>query len=61
MDRRKRKKYTPSEERLEIIAEEEEGINNDLFRDYFKYQNPSHMYKNLNSTKTQKKIKVKQI
>ena len=51
----KGKEYTPSEERSEIIAEEEEGISNDLFRDYFKYQNPCHLYKNLNSTKKHRK------
>ena len=58
-DRRKREKYTPSEERSEIIAEEEEeGINNDLFRDSLKYQNSSHIYKNLNSTKSAERNQI---
>ena len=57
MERRKREKYTPSEERSEIIAEEE-GINNDLFRDSLKYQNPSHMYENLNSTKSAERNQI---
>ena len=50
-EQEKGKEYTPSEKRSEIIPEEEEGISNDLFRDYFKYQNPCHLYKTLNSTK----------
>ena len=43
-----------------IIAEREKNIDNELFEEYFKYQNPSHMYKVLNETKkTQKEIKFK--
>ena len=32
-------------------------ISSKLFREYYKYQSPGHMYKNLNSTKTQRKNK----
>ena len=53
----KGKLYTPSKERSEFIAEEE-GINDDSFRDYFKYQNPSHMYKNLNSKKNTERNQI---
>ena len=52
------KEYILSEKRSEIIAEEKQGINNDLFRDYFKYQNPSYMYENLNSTKNTERNKL---
>ena len=34
-----------------IIAEREKNIDNELFEEYFKYKNPSHMYKVLNETK----------
>ena len=44
---------------MQIVAEEEKGINNDLFRDYFKYQNPNRMYKNLNITKNTKRNEIK--
>ena len=46
----------PLKEISEIIAEKEKAINNELFKEYFKYQSPGHMYENLHSTKTQKEI-----
>ena len=33
-------------------------MNNDLLRDYFKCQNPSCMYKNLDSTKNTERNKI---
>ena len=33
------------------IKEKEQNINNDLFKEYFKYQSPSDMYKKLNEPK----------
>ena len=33
------------------------GISSELFRECYKYQSPGHMYKNVNSTKTQRKNK----
>ena len=54
----KGEEYIPPKEVSEIIAEEEKGINNDLFRYYFKYQNPRHMYKNLDSTKNIERNKI---
>ena len=56
--RRKREIIYPPKERLEIIAEEETGINNDFFRDYFKYQSPSHMHENLDNTKNTERNKI---
>ena len=49
--------YIAPKERSQIVVEEEKGIKNDLFKDYFKYQNPSYMYENSDSTKnTQRNI-----
>ena len=50
----KGKEYISPKERLEIIAEEEKGINNNLFQNYFKYKNPSYMYENFTNTKSTK-------
>ena len=36
--------------RLNEIKQKEQKINNDLFKEYFKYQSPSNMYKKLNET-----------
>ena len=38
-----------------IIAEREKNIDNELFEEYFKYQNPSHMYKVLMRQKKHRK------
>ena len=35
-------------QKLDEIKEKEHYINNDLFKEYFKYRNPSDMYKKLN-------------
>ena len=40
---------------LDEIKQKEQNINNDLFREYFKYQSPSDMYKKLNETKNRTK------
>ena len=40
---------------LDEIKQKEQNINNDLFREYFKYQSPSDMYKKLNETKNRNK------
>ena len=37
----KEKECIPPKETSEIIAEKEKSINNELFRDYVKYQDPS--------------------
>lgn len=42
----------------EIFAEEEKCINNESFRDCFKYQNPSRMYENLNRTENTERIEI---
>ena len=52
----KGEEYIPPKERSEIIAEKK-GINNELFKNYFKYQSPSD--KKLKTQKTQKEIKFK--
>ena len=57
-EEKKGEEYIPPKERPEIIAEEEKSINNELFKDYFKYQSPSHMYKNLNDTKNTERNKI---
>ena len=36
--------------RLNETKQKEKDINNDLFKEYFKYQSPSNMYKKLNET-----------
>ena len=33
-------------EKLDETKQKEQNINNDLFREYFKYQSPSDVYKN---------------
>ena len=33
-------------EKFDEIKQKEQNINNDLFREYFKYQCPSDVYKN---------------
>ena len=38
-------------QRLDEIKKTEQDINNKLFKQYFKYQNPSNMYKELDKTK----------
>ena len=53
----KREQCITPKEILEIISEEEKSINNDLFRYYFKYQNQSYMYENLNNTKSTERNK----
>ena len=42
----------------ELIINAEKSINNDLFRKYSKYQNPSHILENLNSTKNTHRNKI---
>ena len=36
--------------KLDEIKQKEQNINNDLFREYFKYQSPKDMYKKLIET-----------
>ena len=38
-------------ERLDEIKQKEQNINNNLFKEYFKYQSPSDIYKKLDETK----------
>ena len=38
-------------QRFNEIANEEQDINNDLFKEYFKYQSRSNMYNELDETK----------
>ena len=39
--------------------EQEQDINNDLFKEYFKYQSPSNMFKELDETKSTETNKIK--
>ena len=43
---------------MEIIAEKENSIKNELFENYFKYQSPSYMYESLNKTKKTERNKI---
>ena len=46
-------------QRLDEIAKKEKMINNNLFKEYFEYQSPSDMYKNLNTTTDVEKNETK--
>ena len=37
-------------QRFNEIKQKKQNINNDFFREHFKYQSPSDMYKKLNET-----------
>ena len=54
-EEKKGEEYILPKERPEITAEKEKGINNELYKNYFKYQSPSHMYKGLNDTENTEK------
>ena len=56
--KKKRKEYILLKGRPEIIAEIGKSINNELFKDYFKYQSPIHMCKSLNDTKNTERNKI---
>ena len=43
---------------LDEIKQKEQNINNDLFREYFKYQSPKDMYKKLIETENTEIIKL---
>ena len=45
------------EQRLNEIAKKEKTIDNNLFKEQFKYSSPSNMYRNLNTTKDRRKQK----
>ena len=57
-EKEKEEEYIVLKERSESIAEDKKGMNNDLLRDYFKCQNPSCIYKNLDSTKNTERNKI---
>ena len=57
-EKEKEEEYIVLKERSESIAEDKKGMSNDLLRDYFKCQNPSCMYKNLDSTKITERNKI---
>ena len=46
------------QEFINKIITDEKGINNEIFLDYFKYQNPSLLVKELISTKQNKNEKI---
>ena len=54
----RREECISPKERLKVIAEKEKSINNELFREYFKYQSSGYMYGNLNSTKNTERNKI---
>ena len=56
--KKKEKNRSPPKNRSKIIAEKEKSINSELFREYFKYQNPSYMFENLYSTKNKERNKI---
>ena len=46
-------------QRFNEIANGEQDINNDLFKEYFKCQSPSNMYKELDETKNRETNQIK--
>ena len=46
-------------QRFDEIKEKEQNINSDLFKEYFKYQSPSNMFKELDETKNTETNKIK--
>ena len=46
-------------QRFDEIANEEEDINNDLLKEYFKYQSQRNMYKELDETKKPETNQIK--
>ena len=57
-DEEKGEEFIPQEERLKNIVEKEKSINNELFREYFKYQNLCNMLQNLNCSKNTDRNKI---
>ena len=55
----KGEEYILPKDKLEIIAEKENSIKNELFENYFKYQSPSYMYESLNNTKKTERNKIR--
>ena len=54
----KKSKLKLEQESINEIIADEKGLNNEIFLDCFKYQNPSSLIKNIISTKESKNQKI---